>query len=271
MGLSSVTGTSIQTGFKWLVGNNLTGSAYNQIQNSGSISKQYEFGTAAANAASGGGDEVFSFQQAIAGAAAATIDLNAMTNLLNIASVSIVRIKGYQIRLLSAADDSTIVTPVSSAVYVNNIAPATPSQLDFGGGVNAGTGLTLTLTVVATIITAVAIGAAGTGYPPSTCFIVCPVQAGGSGAIVGVVTNGSGVPTSVVFMAGCGGTGYTAATVPSVLAGGYVINSGGAHCYFDVLAGGFLTVSATQKNITIRNMHPTATATIELDVLAATS
>ncbi len=266
MGLSTVQAT-ISTEFKWLVSNNLTGSNYNPTQNTGDIRKNYNCGTAAANAASGGCDEAMSFQQAIAGGGTATIDLNAMTNLLQIAAVAIVRIKGYQIRLLNLADDPTITSPVASQGLVTNIGPPTPSPLDFQNG---GSGLTVTLTATGAV-TAVAIGAAGTGYPASSCFLASPVQMGGSGCVFAVVTNGSGVPTSVVFIAGAGGAGYTGATVPTVAVGQYVINSGGAHLYLDPLAAGFCPVSSTQKKILLVNNDPVNTASYELDFLPATS
>lgn len=268
MAINTISGSSISTGFQFNATNNQTGSAYTGINTSGNLRKTYSVGTGSANAASGGGDEVFSFQQTIAGGGSATIDLNALTNVLNQTSVAIVRIKGYQIRLLNATDDSTITTPVATAVTVTNIGPTLPSPLDFQNG---GSGLTLALTTSGGAVTAVAIGAAGTGYPPSTLFLVSPVQASGSGCVVAVKTNSSGVPTSTVFITGAGGAGYSDATVPSIVAGQYEILSGGAHCYFDVSAGGFLAVSATQRNIKIYNMDGTNTATCEVDVFGATS
>jgi hypothetical protein len=80
-----------------------------------------------------------------------------MTNILSQATVNIVRIKGYQIRLLNAVDDTTIMTPPASSVTVTNFGPALPNQLDFG---SAGSGLTLTLTTSGGIISSVVIGAA---------------------------------------------------------------------------------------------------------------
>jgi hypothetical protein len=80
-----------------------------------------------------------------------------------------------------------------------------------------GSGGTVALTTGATIVTAVAIGAAGTGYPASTTFLASPTQSGGSGCLFAVTTNGSGVPTAVTFIAGVGGTGYSNATVPWTL------------------------------------------------------
>lgn len=266
-GLSSLTAT-ISTECKWVAQNTLTGSVYNPVSNSGDIRKSYNLGTAIANALAGGADEVFSFQQAIAGAGSATIDLNALTNVLQQAAVAIVRIKGYQIRLLSAADDATITTPVSTAVLVTNNGPAVPSPLDFGNG---GSGLTIALVQSGGVLTSVSLQVAGTGYPAGTAFMVAPNQAGGAGAVASVITNGSGVPTSATLITGVGGSGYSNANVPTTVLGQYVINSGGTHEYFDVLAAGFIAVSTTSRNIKIINLHATSTATVEITVFGGTT
>lgn len=266
-GISTVT-ASMKASFLWQCGNSLTGSAYQQTTNNGGIAASYPFGTAAANSAVAGADEVFTFQQAISGAGSATVDLTAMTNILQQATVNIVRIKGYMIRLLSAANDGTITVPPATAIAVTNIGPATPSPLDFGNG---GTGATVTMSVGSTIVTGVAVGVGGTGFPPSAGFLMSPVQTGGSGCVFLATTNSSGVITAVVFIAGSGGTGYSAATVPMIPVGQYAINSGGYHQYCDPLAAGFLAVSATQKMFTIYNLDPTHTATVEIDVIGATT
>lgn len=268
-GISTVS-ASIGTQFNALVQNDLTGGVYNPITNTLSISKRYSFGTDAANNITGGGDEVFSFQQAISSSSSATVDLTAMTNLLNQTAVAIVRIKGYQIRLLSATDDSTIspAPTASTTICVTNNGPAVPAPLDFVGG---GSGLTVTLTTGATIVTGVAISAAGTGYPRSATFVASPQQVGGSGCIFMVTTNSSGVPTAATFITGGGGTGYSNGVTPTVTVGQFNVYTGGAHMYFDVSAAGFCALSSTAKNILIVNMSTTAVATFELDVLGATS
>jgi hypothetical protein len=267
LGLSSLTG-SMGTTFSWNAQVSLTGIAYAPSVNSSSINKRQSFGTSATNAQSGGCDEVFSFQQGIVAGGSATLDLNGMTDLLQRASTAIARIKGYQFRVLSATDDSTISpAPTSTSVgLVTNNTVATPCQLDFSAG---GSGLTLALTDTAGAVTAVAIGAAGSGYLPSATFSVLPVQTGGSGAVINVTTNASGVPTSVAVAAG--GAGYTSATVPSVAMGQYTIYTGGAHCYFDPSAAGFTTVSSTQKNVLLKNLAAGAAITFEIDVFGATS
>jgi hypothetical protein len=268
VGISSITGTSIGTKFQWTAGNSLTGSNYNQTVNSGAISKSMAFGTAAGNTEANGGDEVFSFQQTITAGSSVTIDLDAMTNLLQQAAVSIARIKGVQIRLLNLTDDATITAPGATAVLVTNIGPTLPAALGFQGG---GTGLTLALTTSAGAITGVAIGAAGSGYVKSSTFLVSPQQASGAGGLVAVTTNSSGVPTTVALIAAAAGTGYSNATVPTVGVGNFTILAGGAYCYFDPLPAGFCLVSSVGKNIRIHNLDGTNVATVEIDVFGATT
>jgi hypothetical protein len=267
-GIGSLT-ASMSTEFKWTAQNSLTGSSYNPITNVGDIKKTYNLGTSLGNTVSGGADEVFSFQQSIVAGGSATIDLSAMTNLLQQTAVSIARIKGYQIRLLSATDDTTIspAPTATSTITVTNNGPAVPSPLDF---VSGGSGLTVALTASGAV-TAVAIGAAGTGYPPSTTFLASPQQVGGSGCVFAVTTNSSGVPTSVTFITGAGGAGYTAATVPAVEIGKYLVATGGAHMHFDPIGAGFCAVSTTAKNFKVINNDAAHAVTFELDVVAATS
>jgi hypothetical protein len=269
VGISSVSAT-ISTEFKWTVSNTLTGGNYNPTTNAGDLRKSQGFGTNVSNTTSGGGDEVFSFQQAISPGSSATIDLTAMTNLLQQTGVSIARIKGIQFRVLSGSDDTTLSpTPTStSTVTVSNEGLAVPCQLDFGNG---GSGLTLALTTSGGAITSVALGAAGSGYPPSNTFLVTPNQSGGSGALVAVTTNGSGVPTTAALVAGTGGAGYTNATVPTTVVGHYNILTGGAHMYFDPAANGFCTTDATHKNVKLYNLDGSNAVTVEVDVLAATT
>lgn len=260
MALSSLTGNLTATA-NWTAQNNLTGSTYNPVQNSSRISKSCNIGTAAANAAAGGADQLFSFQQTISAAGSATIDLYAMTNILQQTSQAIVRLKGYMIQLLDATDDSTITTPVAASMIVTNNGPALPNPLDFN---TYGSGLTLALTTSGGAIGSVAIGAAGSGYLPSSTFMVAPNQSGGSGGVIAVTTNSSGVPTTVALVAGAGGSGYSNATVPSTVLGQYLVLGGGIHFYVDVSAGGFAAVSSTSRNIKLFNTNASGTATAQL-------
>lgn len=268
-GFSTLTG-SMSASFSWNASVALTGSAYNPTNNTSSIIKRQAFGTSASNTASGGCDECFSFQQGVSAASSATISLVAMTDLLQRASSTIARIKGIMIRVLSAEDDSTISpAPTATSVgVITNIGPAVPNPFIWQNG---GSGLTLALTTTPGAVTAVAIGAAGTGYPPSSAFLVSPVQAGGSGCVVAVITNSSGVPTSVEFIAGAGGAGYTDATVPTVVVGQTKVYTGGQVSYFDPSAAGFALVSATSTALLLLNTDATKAITFEVDIFGAST
>jgi hypothetical protein len=268
-GMSSLSAT-ISTEVKWTAQNNLTGQVYQPVGNTGDIRKNYNIGTSVANNASGGADEFFSFQQVILAGASVTVDLTQMTNILTQAAVGIVRIKGYQIRLLSPTlDDTTIQTPAASAITLTNGMIGVPNQLDFGNG---GSGLTLALTTFSGSITSVAIGSGGSGYPPSSTFLVAPVQSGGSGGACYVSTNASGIVTAANLAGSpAGGTGYSNATVPTVVTGQYPVAQGGAHVYFDPSAAGFATVSSTAKNVSIINNDAANKATVEITVIGATT
>ena len=272
--ISSITGGSIQTTMKATCSNTQTGSQYTGISSVLSLSKSYAFGTGAANAATGGGDEVFSFQQSISAGSSATIDLTAMTNLLGQAAVNIVRIKAMQIRLLSVSEDSTVAAN-STGCVITNSTPAVPAAIFPNGG----SGLTVSISTTAGAIGAVAVVATGTGFPPNTCFLATLQVAGGSGGVFGVVTNTSGWATSAVFITGTGavGAGYPSTTVAAIpvgqykIAGGSSSVQGGAFVYFDASAAGFLPLSATGKNIQIFNLDGTNAATVELDFFGATT
>jgi len=264
-GLSALTG-SLGLSISWNAQVALTGVAYSPTTNTGTINKRQSLGTQATNAQSGGCDEFFSFQQGVVAGGSATVNLNGMTDIIGRTAVTLARIKGCAFRLLSATDDPTISPPptATSIGAVTNIGPATPAAI-FG---STGSGLTLDLTA-AGAVSAVSIGAAGTGYPKSSSFLVSPTQAGGSGCTVGVVTNGSGVPTTVTLIAG--GAGYTGATVPSVEVGQRTVATGGFTGYADPIAAGFVTIDSTHENIKLINLDGTNAITFEVDVFGATS
>lgn len=269
-GMSSLTGAAISSEFRGSCGNNLTGAVYNQVSNSLDIRKSQSYSTSVGNTTTGGADEIFSFQQSISAGSSFSLDLTAMTNLLQQASVSLARIKAIHIRLLSASDDSTInPAPVAtSTVTVTNINIAVPNPFDFGNG---GSGATVALTAGAGAVTAVALGAGGSGYPASTFFLMVAQQAGGSGNVFLAGTNASGVITSMTFIAGTGGSGYSTATVPAIVAGQYNILTGGAHLAFDPAANGMAAVSATSKGVKFINMDTVNGITVELSFFACTT
>lgn len=254
---------------------NLTGIVTNPVSNSLDVRKSQTIGTTVGNNVSGGGDIAFCFQQGIALGAIATIDLTSMTDYLNRATQATARIKAMQFRLLSAADDSTLSpapTPTSTCVVTNN--PPSTATMDVPANIfpNGGSGLTLSLTAAAGAITGVTIGAAGSGYPKSSCFLVAPQQAGGSGGVVSVITNTSGVPTTVAIVTGFAGAGYTTATAPAVHCGTRFIYTGGAEMYFDPQAAGFLSgVGTTNKKFALVNLDAANAITVEVDLLAGTT
>lgn len=269
MALSSLSG-KMSTTFQATPQNNSANPLVSAIGTQATILKNSTATTNAGNTTATGADEAFSFQIAIGAGASATLSLAAMTNMLAQASVTLARLKsGWQVRLLSAEDDSTIspAPNASSTVTVTNIGPEVPGNLNFGNG---GSGLTVALTVPAGAVTAVAIGAAGTLYPKSSAFLASPVQAGGSGCVFGVITNASGVPTSVVFITGAGGAGYSAATVPTIVVGQFNLTTGCAMCNIDVTATG-ITVTSTKKNITFHNNDASNAVTLEFDAFGGSS
>lgn len=269
MGISNVQ-AQMQTVASWQLQNDQTG-VYSPIQTATTIRKTQSFSTDAANAATGGGDEVYSFQQSISAGSSATIDLTTMTNQLGQAAVAIVRAKCIQIRLLSASDDPSI-TPApntNSTITTTNIGVATPSSFDM---TNAGSGLTIDLTVVAGAINVPTINTAGSGYPRSSFFMVTPNQNTASGGGLVVATNSAGIPTSVQAITNAAGSSYSnASNVPTTVLGQYTVFTGGAHMYFDPKPAGFLSVSALTKNLRILNNDAVNAVTAEITVYGCTS
>jgi hypothetical protein len=267
-GIGSLTGSVATTFTVNSASNTQTGSAYNPLGTSVTLNKKYSLGTANANSASGGADQVFSFQQGIVAGGSVTVDLYAMTNLLQQASIAIARIKAYQFRLLSATDDPTInPAPVNTSTgTVTNFGVATPCQLDFGTG---GSGLTVNLTVSGGAIQSASVQTAGSLYPPSATLLASVNQAGGSGAALYIQTNASGVPTTVGVITG--GNGYSNALVSVTVLGQYTLTTGGAHMYFDTSAAGFSPVSSTSRNVKIYNNDPVNPITLEVDVYAGST
>jgi hypothetical protein len=259
------------TEVKWTATNAYqTGGGYNPSSNPGDLKKSSEVGTAAANGAAGGADQFFTVQQTINAGSSATFDLYALANVFGQATLNVARVKGgFNFRLLSGTDDSTISpTPnANSKAHLTNNGPALPAELYFGNG---GSGLTLALTTGAGAVTSVAIGAAGSAYPPSKTFLVAPVQAGGSGAVIAVTTNSSGVPTTAVLVAGAGGTGYTNATVPTVVLGQVTLTTGNSYLYADVTAAGAI-LDATHRNVTVYNLDGANAITVQLSYAAGTT
>lgn len=259
--ISSLT-TSLSAGLSWSASNNVTGTDYQPVTSSGNIRKLQANGTAAANAALAGSDQLISYVFTITAASSSTIDLTSLTNVLQQTGVSLARIKGFMLRLLDSSDDATNGTACSKIAVTNDV--TLPNALNHA----TGSGLTIAVTVTTTTITGASIGAAGTGYPPSSTFPVTVNQSGGSGGVISVTTNSGGVPTSVAIAAA--GTGYSAATLDTTVLGRTVVKTGGVLTWFDRLAAGVLAGSTT-KNIKIVNMDGSLTAAVQLSVIGGST
>lgn len=118
MAINSLTFTG-STLAKWTAQNTITGSNYQPLTNSGNIQKSVSLGTAAANAAVGGADQLISYIVNIAISSSTTIDLTSLTNILQQSGVSLARVKFYQFRLLSVDDDPVYGTLCSSVTIGN--------------------------------------------------------------------------------------------------------------------------------------------------------
>lgn len=119
MALDSLTST-LKIQLNWTAEDNLTGDDYSPVQNTGTINHQSSVGTSAANAAAGGGNELISFIQTVASSSSATIDLTSLTNILQATGISLARVKGIVIRLLSTTDDETNGTAATYITVGNN-------------------------------------------------------------------------------------------------------------------------------------------------------
>lgn len=95
---------------------NSTGADYQPLTTPVSISKTETVGTSNANGAVGGCDELISKVYSINASSSITIDLTSLTDILLQTGVSLARVKGIMIRLLSATDDTVI--PGTAAAYI---------------------------------------------------------------------------------------------------------------------------------------------------------
>jgi hypothetical protein len=251
---------------QWNASNTITGLSSPTV-NSGRNSKQQNYVNTTANNALGGADQYFNFLLTISAGASATLDLTAMTNVLQQTSVSIARIKAYQFQLLDVADDATNGTACSSVTFgALGTAVTNGNTLNLGSG----SGLTVNVTSVATsTIDGVSVVAGGTGYPKSATFAVVVVQGAATGGILAATTNSSGVVTGVAIING--GTGYSIATPLNtfVLANSRIF-TGGCVSYFDQTTGGF-TVSSSAKNVVFQNNDAVVAAALLIQITAGSS
>lgn len=91
------------------------GSDYQPLARSLSINKTVgPFSTANANAASLGANEIYSAITTVTASGNSTVNLQSLVDFVDQSGITLVRVKGFIIRLLSQADDSTTGTQASS-------------------------------------------------------------------------------------------------------------------------------------------------------------
>lgn len=130
-GISSLTG-SISDSIGWSASNNI--AAQQPLVQGDGVSTSYAYGTAADNNAVGGADEIVSFLQTIAAGGSATINLQSITNILQQSGVSLVRLKGYKIRLLTSGSRGAVDSvngTLCSSITVGNAA-SNVNRLEMG-------------------------------------------------------------------------------------------------------------------------------------------
>ncbi len=117
--------------------NTLTGSDYSGVASNQSVSKSLTYGTAAANAAANGANECASFLTTLAGSASASLDLTSLTNIMQVAGISLARVKALVFRVLSVADDATNGSAATSVTIDSTVANSFSSQSESGWFNNA--------------------------------------------------------------------------------------------------------------------------------------
>jgi hypothetical protein len=255
----------------WTSSLSQTGGPYPPLASSATITASYTVGTQAANAAVGGGDLFFSFQQGITAGSTYTLNLASMTDIMQRGSIVPVRLKQMRIRLLSAANDGTInpAPTATSTMTITNIGPVTPSPFTFNNG---GSGATVTLSTSTGAVTGVAVGAGGTLYAPSgSFFLASPIQAGGSGNVFLCTTTTGGAVGTTTFISGTGGSGYSNGTVPLIPVGQQLLTTGASQMYGDITAAGWLLPTSTQKNVYLTNNDSVNAITAEISFAGGSS
>ena len=102
------------------IGKNITGTAYQPISVPVSITKSgLAYTRSNANNTALGADEIYSAITSIAAAGNATLNLASLTDMILQTGVSLARVKGYRIQLLSATDD-TVNGTACSGITVGN-------------------------------------------------------------------------------------------------------------------------------------------------------
>lgn len=116
---------------QWLAQLNQTG--YSAIsKNDQFTTPQITMGTAAANNAAGGADQLLSQTISIAASGTNTIDLTAFTDILQRATQSFARVKYIEFWLMTAADDTATPGTAASQVTIG-AAGSNPFVMELGG------------------------------------------------------------------------------------------------------------------------------------------
>lgn len=132
MALSTLTST-FGPSVSWTASKTITGSDYAALANTSSILKpSMAVGTAAANNAANGGDELTSSITSVSASSSASIDLTSLTDILQSSGVSLARVKAILIRLLSTTDDPTNGTAASSVTIDNTTSNSLSAQSHSG-------------------------------------------------------------------------------------------------------------------------------------------
>src|SRR5215510_15328812 len=126
-----VLNASLKASVSWNAQKTMTGIDYQPSVNASSFGSTRSVSTSLASTAAGGGNQVISFIQSIAGGANVTVDLQAVANIFGVVA-SLARLKGILFRLLSAADDATNGTAASQVTIGN--AATNPHALYMGAG-----------------------------------------------------------------------------------------------------------------------------------------
>lgn len=252
----------------WRASVTLAGTGGTATSNNSSRPKSLTYSDDTANAALGGADTFANFVQTISAGSSVTVDLQSLTNILGQSGTSFARVKGWLIQLLAVADDATYGTACSGCTLGNTgEAVANAAQLNFGSG----SGLLVDITTAAGALSTVAIGTAGSGYPRSSCFTATVTQGAATGGVITVITNASGVPTTVAIVAGFVGSGYSNASgLATVVQSWAQLKTGSLQQYFDRTAAGF-TLSATVKNVRFQNQDGAVAAALMITAVGGTS
>lgn len=110
--------------------------------------------------------------------------------------------------------DNAFTVPTGSVGMI--IIPPTTNGVALRAKMISGTSATVTVTAPSSAITAVAVAAGGSGYPPSTSLWMAPDTALGSGAFFYATVNSSGVITAFTFVSSLGGSTYVSYTGTAV-------------------------------------------------------